>query len=468
MKKENGSMKKKKEQKKKTLFSFWREVWVPVFLVAIAFVMIVNVNYYYNQREYTMLWFEKWCDDYLTGLDSSLSSPLVSKDTMERCIQELRNEKLNSMEQYERLLYINIKSIEQGEPILGIYAILKDENGNVLVQTNPEKINQDIFVWDETYMQELLNGEAREEEKHVYVFETGDLAKGYMDDYDRGLTGFELRSVYAFKIEDTVYSLLMAAKVDGFSYIVKVMLRNTILGILFSILFSYMLAVYFNRIYKKEIEIQKQQREFSNALAHDLKTPLMAISGYAENLAEHICPEKSEHYIKGIQANVTYMNHLVGKVLELAKTEPGIEELKIENIELSSMMEKILAQYEILVEKKQLEVRIEGNAVIQADREKMERVFENLLRNAIAYSPNGNQIFIQMDQEYFEITNTGVEIAKEDLNDIWKPFVTGEKSRTRESGHGLGLSIVANILNLHGFFYEMISENQSVCVKIYF
>ena len=73
-----------------------------------------------------------------------------------------------------------------------------------------------------------------------------------------------------------------------------------------------------------------------------------------------------------------------------------------------------------------------------------------------------------MDKEHLEIRNTGVEISEEDLQDIWKPFVTGEKSRKRESGHGLGLSIVAGILDLHGFRYEIKSEKQTVCVSIFF
>lgn len=461
----NGKIKKKK---KKTLFSFWREVWVPVFLISFAFVTMVNVIFYYSQRERVTMEFERWCYDYLDYWESSILSPMVTVETMEQCLYELRYEKLNTLESHERLLCRNIDSVEQGGPFSSMYVILKDEKGSVLVQTSPEKFNQEYYIWDASYMQELLNGKPRKEEKDVYTFEPGDLAKSYCSDYDRGLTGFEERCVYVFKIEDTCYSLLIAAKVDGFSYILQYMLRNTILGILFSVVFSYVLAFYFNQIYKKEIEIQKQQRDFSNALAHDLKTPLMAISGYAENLAENICPEKSEHYIEGIQSNVSYMNHLIGQVLDLAKMKQGKDELQIENIELSSMIEKILSQYEILIEKKKLEVRIEGNAEIRADRVKMERVLENLLRNAITYSPEEKQIFIKMDKEYFEIKNTGVKLLEEELKDIWKPFVTGGESRKREFGYGLGLSIVANILELHGFFYEITSENQSVCVRISF
>ena len=132
------------------------------------------------------------------------------------------------------------------------------------------------------------------------------------------------------------------------------------------------------------------------------------------------------------------------------------------------MIEKVLAQYEILVEEKKLAVTIEGDAKIEADGVKMERVLENLLRNAITYSPEGNKVSIKMDEEHMEIRNTGVEISEEDLQDIWKPFVTGEKSRKRESGHGLGLSIVANILDLHGFCYEIKSEKQTVCVCVFF
>lgn len=465
MKKSCGNIKKKK---KKTLFSLWRDLFGSIFIVAIIFTTIMNVTYYNYERDYVLNEFEWWNIDFTRYWKDSGWLSLATVEMMQNYQQDLEPENLETMESHEIALYRNLQSIKEGGPFSSMYAILKDENGNVIVHTKPENINKEIFAWDETYMRELLEEKAPEDELECYTLSPGESSSTYYNDYDRGLVGFEGRYRYTFKIEDTPYTLLVAMKVDDDSYIMTTMIRNTILGVFFSIVFSFILAFYFYRIYKKEIKLQKQQRDFSNALAHDLKTPLMAISGYAENLAENICPEKSGHYIEEIKSNVAYMDRLVGQILDLAKTEQGAVDLKIETLELSSMIEKVLAQYEILVEEKKLAVTIEGDAKIQADGVKMERVLENLLRNAITYSPEGNKVSVKMDKEHLEIRNTGVEISEEDLQDIWKPFVTGEKSRKRESGHGLGLSIVANILDLHGFRYEIKSEKQTVCVCVFF
>lgn len=350
-----------------------------------------------------------------------------------------------------------------------LYIILSDQDGNVIGKTTQSEDEVVVWnEWDETYMQDLLEGKEPEGKKESELISIGGDYGEKSCIYYQGLSGMDYRREFSFRLGDNQYTLLMATKKVMNSYERDYMIETAVIGLIFSLVFSFILAFYFYRIYKKEIKLQKQQRDFSNALAHDLKTPLMAISGYAENLAENICPEKSGHYIEEIKSNVAYMDRLVGQILDLAKTEQGAVDLKIETLELSSMIEKVLAQYEILVEEKKLAVTIEGDAKIQADGVKMERVLENLLRNAITYSPEGNKVSVKMDKEHLEIRNTGVEISEEDLQDIWKPFVTGEKSRKRESGHGLGLSIVANILDLHGFRYEIKSEKQTVCVCVFF
>ena len=446
-----------KKKKKKTLFSLWRDVWVSIFLVVVILVIktiISDLNEIRDDKSdtfsnYTNVLREAWLP---TGQES------VSVE----CNED------GSMKEEMALIECIEKIPASG--FTDLYIILRDQNGNVIWKTTQPEDEAGMWgEWDETYMQALLEGKQPEGKM---VSEMTSFGGDYGDEksciYYQGLAGMDYRRECSFRLGNNQYTLLMATKKVMNSYERDYIIETVMKGLIFSLAFSFILAFYFNRIYKKEIALQKQQRDFSNALAHDLKTPLMAISGYAENLAGNICPEKSGHYIEGIQSNVTYMDHLVGQVLDLAKTEQGVAELNIETLELSSMIGKILAQYEILVEKKKLAVTIEGEAKIQADRAKMERVLENLLRNAITYSPEGNKISVKMDKEHLEIRNTGVEISEEDLRDIWKPFITGEKSRSRESGHGLGLSIVANILDLHRFTYEIKSEKQIVCVSIFF
>lgn len=451
MKKSFNGMKKKK---KKTLFSLWREVWVPVVIV-VAVLVIQDIATNLHEIRYSNM-------ESFHSIARSLWQVWLPDRQEYQMMGD--NEEICRKEELELINLIESFS-ESG--LNDMYIILRDQDGNVLAKSKEPQDNK-WSEWDKDYMQSLLDEKESEGDLVGHSLQTGEYGKIERWQYVRNLAIKEARYEISFRLGSNRYTLLIATKDDDNSLAWDYMIKNALKGFIFSLAFSFLLAFYFYRIYKKEIELQKQQRDFSNALAHDLKTPLMAISGYAENLAGNICPDKSGHYIEGIQSNVTYMDHLVGQVLDLAKTEQGVADLKLERIDLSPMVEKILAQYEILVEQKKLAVTIEGDADIQADGVKMERVLENLLRNAITYSPEGNKVSIKLDKQHLEIKNTGVEITEEELKDIWKPFVTGDKSRVRESGHGLGLSIVANILDLHGFRYGIKSEKQMVCVSIFF
>lgn len=308
--------------------------------------------------------------------------------------------------------------------------------------------------WDEEYL-EYLKGIKNPQESETYAY------------YDHDFNKEEAQSYQKITVGNNDYYVLFGKMYHPFTVIQKDVYVAVVTGIIFTMLFALAIAANFYRIYKKELILQERQKEFSNALAHDLKTPMMAISGYTENLAEQIHPEKQEYYIEGIQSNISYMNELVGQILELAKVDHTIE-LQKEIINVRDMAQKIVTIHEKMAEEKQMEVHITGENTIYADAGYMERVFANVIKNALEFSPEQQSVFIRIEETYVEITNTGVEIPAEQLEEMWKPFVKGDKSRSRESGHGLGLAIVKEILDMHGFRYEMTSENQKVTVRIYF
>ena len=446
---------RKGKWKKKTIWSLWLPVWVPIFLLTMMVEAKFMVSYFDQKRTNSGQVYKK---------NAEFMSDIIVPET-----EELQNIKYdaNGAKQEEQEL-IDKFNMYLPQADIFLYMVLTDKDGAILAQSHSSSDD----VWynqDKEYIEEFLAGK----EPEGRIWESGSYSgssdgNGIYGIYKQGIIGLEFRYEHQFYMGGKTYTILMAKRDRIESYDKQFIAKNLTIGTVFSIVFSFLLAFYFYRIYKKELSLQKQQRDFSNSLAHDLKTPLMAISGYAENLAENICVEKTEHYIKGIQSNVTYMDHLVGQMLDLAKTGQAAAELKKETLHLCPLVEKLFAQYQVLIEEKKLWVTIEGEACIQADEGKMERVLENLLRNAITYSPKGSKIIVKMDEKHFEMKNTGVTIAKEDLKEIWNPFVTGEKSRKKGSGHGLGLAIVANILDQHGFAYEIKSEHESVCVTIYF
>lgn len=224
-----------------------------------------------------------------------------------------------------------------------------------------------------------------------------------------------------------------------------------IIGILFSALIALAITRGFVRTMRKEQELVRRQREYTNALAHDLKTPLMAISGYAENLQANGNPEKSGHYYEAIFSNIQYMQRLITDMLNLAQLRQSKVNLTKEAIDLRRLMEAVTADFEQEVSEKGLYLTIEGSGQMEADSQLLERAIRNLIENAVKFSPAGEALHIRLADRFIQITNTGVTLPKEMWDTVFQPFVKGDEVRERESGTGLGLAIVKDIAELHGF-----------------
>ena len=129
------------------------------------------------------------------------------------------------------------------------------------------------------------------------------------------------------------------------------------------------------------------------------------------------------------------------------------------------MLRKVCQQFRGRMEDKQIELRmdIQPEYHYQGDRRLMEKVFTNVIGNAVAYSPVGAVITVTQKDEVFSVENTGVHIAEEDLERIFTPFYRVDKSRNRNSGgSGLGLYITKTILDHHEIIHNMVNTENGV------
>ena len=198
------------------------------------------------------------------------------------------------------------------------------------------------------------------------------------------------------------------------------------------------------------------RKALMSSMAHDLKTPLTVMSGYAENLKENVQTEKREHYADAILENTNYMNGIITDVLGLAKLEEETAKSKTEKLDFCEIAKAQAERIKPLLEEKNITLSVEGSFNRKADRASLERVMDNLLSNAAKYTKEGGNVRIYakdkpFSKHVFVIENTPIGSIDVKPSKLWEPFVKGDQSRSDKNGTGLGLSIVKNILDNLGF-----------------
>jgi signal transduction histidine kinase len=224
----------------------------------------------------------------------------------------------------------------------------------------------------------------------------------------------------------------------------------------------------------KERNLEKMRKEFVAAVSHELKTPISLIDGYAVGLKDDIFEDKDkDYYIDIIIDEARKMGHLVSDMLDLSQLESGVFKLKRENFDLVELIKATARKYENLAYEKAVDITLElfDSFTINGDYNKLEQVLTNFITNALRHVEDSGHIAIRMqskDKEtLIEVENTGSHIAFEELEKIWDKFYKVDKSRNRKlGGTGIGLSIVKNILTLHGFSFG--ASNIEHGVKFFF
>ena len=208
-----------------------------------------------------------------------------------------------------------------------------------------------------------------------------------------------------------------------------------------------------NVMNKAHYELEDYQRDLTNDLAHDIKTPLMAIGGYAENLLEvELTEDEKKRYLKSILDNVTYTDSIITRTIDLNSMDGKIKPNK-EKFEISSIAENIIEKYALMLENGNITVTSNGKAELIADKALTEMIVENLISNAIKYVSENGKIAIDIKPKSFVITNT--VSSKVDTKDLKIPFHKGDKSRTGKLGSGLGLSIADKACAANSFALQL-------------
>lgn len=223
-------------------------------------------------------------------------------------------------------------------------------------------------------------------------------------------------------------------------------------------IFAFIPATIIYNTGKRRYEIFEYRRKMVDAMAHDLKTPMAAISAFAENLSNNIATDKKEYYAGKIEDKVAQMNRMVNDILEFSKSENSNATITKENIDIADVIEKIIADNEHITAERSLKINFEKKSVmVKTDLNLFRMAIANLINNAVLYSKEGTEISITCDEKNLVIINIAKE-AEGNANDLKDPFVKGSKARST-GGTGLGLAIANNNLAMLGFKLDVKFED---------
>lgn len=225
-----------------------------------------------------------------------------------------------------------------------------------------------------------------------------------------------------------------------------------------------------------EANMSKMRSEFFDNASHELKSPLTAITGYAELLAEpSLSPVKRAKCIEEIRTNAGDMLELINNMLRLSKLDSSDRPRDIRRLKVEEVCGEVVKRLAVQAEEMGVSVTIDGSAECSADENDMFTMLSNVVSNAIKYNKRGGSVKIALTPEgsgaRIEVSDTGIGIAPEHIGRIFERFFKVDTARTRSKAlsTGLGLSIVKQLADHYGAKIDVKSEvDKGTCVTLIF
>lgn len=216
-------------------------------------------------------------------------------------------------------------------------------------------------------------------------------------------------------------------------------------------------------------ENDRLRRELVSNISHDLRTPLSAMQGYLETLlikGETLSRDEWSRYLKTARRHTLRLNELIGDLFELSKLDSANVIPNLEAFSVAELLQDVSQEFELEAENKNIELAIDldtDNAFTVGDIGLIQRVLENLVRNAIRFTPDGGQVTLSISRRpesvAVAVTDTGCGIPDQDIPRIFDRYYRSEQGdRARSGSSGLGLAIVKRILDLHDSRITVVSE----------
>ena len=217
--------------------------------------------------------------------------------------------------------------------------------------------------------------------------------------------------------------------------------------------------------HEKILSAAQSRQDFTANVSHELKTPLTAISGYAELIENKMVDGDQQIRFAGeIRKNAARLLSLINDIIALSELDTATAPMQLQSVELLGLAQEVCDGLEVAARQRQVRLQTFGReAKASGDRELLKELLENLVQNAIRYNKEGGFVQVTVKETgghpSLTVEDSGIGIPEESLDRVFERFYRVDKSRSRETGGtGLGLAIVKHIAQLHGAQVALESE----------
>jgi two-component system sensor histidine kinase BaeS len=217
------------------------------------------------------------------------------------------------------------------------------------------------------------------------------------------------------------------------------------------------LARAFNKMTERLAADEEQRRRLFAGVAHELRTPLSVIQGTLEGMLDHVL-EATPERITTLHSQSLLLARLITDLRDLSLAQAGQLQLNVQPIDAGPVVRETLEALAPLADERGVVLQadiLKGLPRIDADPDRLRQIVQNLVENAVRYTPAGGEIHVSMQADEADVrlvvSDTGVGVAAADLPYIFRHFYRADQSRARSSGGtGLGLAIVKSLVEAHG------------------
>ena len=227
------------------------------------------------------------------------------------------------------------------------------------------------------------------------------------------------------------------------------------------------LSASIDRLRKSLAQQEDLRKQLASNISHELRTPLNVLQNQLEAIIDGIF-EPTPERLDGILQEVIRLTSLVAELENISAIESSDFIPEIKDVKLAHVVENVCTTFEAAFQRKNiaLDVQIKKGIIVKAQEDKLKQLVINIISNALKYTDSGKvtvkTYMYNNDHAVFEVRDTGVGLTEEDKEKIFERFYRVEKSRNRNTGGaGLGLSIVKNIANAHGWVIEVESDGKT-------